>query len=139
MTRHSGRRPPGTPRPLRIALPIVATVAIVAPLAWLWQDSRVPAVYSVMDMGHPDFGAGAVPDTSGGGGHGGHMQGQMPGHDTPMPRLVTDMIADPARPADVRVDLVTRQQLLTWVAGRSPDSLLTAPRLARRFALGRVS
>ncbi len=63
MTRHSGRRPPGTPRPLRIALPIVATVAIVAPLAWLWQDSWVPAVYSVMDMGHPDYGAGAVPDT----------------------------------------------------------------------------
>ena len=64
MTRHSGRRPPGTPRALRIALPIVATVAIVAPLAWLWQDSRVPAVYSVMDMGHPDYGVGAVPDTS---------------------------------------------------------------------------
>jgi FtsP/CotA-like multicopper oxidase with cupredoxin domain len=118
MTRHSGRRPPGTPRPLRIALPIVATVAIVAPLAWLWQDSWVPAVYSVMDMGHPDYGAGAVPDTSGGGGHGGHMQGQMPDHDMPTPRLVTDMIADPARPADIRVDLVTRQQMLT-VAGRS--------------------
>ena len=42
----------------------------------------------------------------------------MPGHDMPMQRLVTDMIADPARPADVRVDLVTRQQLLT-VGGRS--------------------
>ena len=34
------------------------------------------------------------------------------------PRLVTDMVADPARPADVRVDLVTRQQMLT-VGGRS--------------------
>jgi FtsP/CotA-like multicopper oxidase with cupredoxin domain len=29
------------------------------------------------------------------------------------PRLLTDMIADPARPADVRVDLVTRQEMLT--------------------------
>ena len=46
------------------------------------------------------------------------MQGQMPGHDMPTPRLVTDMIADPARPADVRVDLVTRQQMLS-VGGRS--------------------
>ena len=34
------------------------------------------------------------------------------------PRLVTDMVADPARPADLRVDLVTRQQMLT-VGGRS--------------------
>src|SRR5215203_1327115 len=34
------------------------------------------------------------------------------------PRLVTDMFADPARPADVRVDLVTRQQMLT-IGGRS--------------------
>ena len=52
MTGNSRRRLPrsdvraGSPRALRIALPIVATVAIVAPLAWLWQDSRVPAVYS---------------------------------------------------------------------------------------------
>ena len=33
-------------------------------------------------------------------------------------RLVTDMVADPARPADVRVDLVTRQQVLS-IGGRS--------------------
>jgi hypothetical protein len=54
MTRRSGRRPPGTPRALRIALPIVATLVIVATLAWLWQGSRVPAAYSVMDMGYLD-------------------------------------------------------------------------------------
>jgi FtsP/CotA-like multicopper oxidase with cupredoxin domain len=102
---------------LRIALPIVATVAIVAPLAWLWQDSRVPGVYSVMDMGYLDYGVGAMAGTSGGG-HGGHMQGQMPGHDMLTPRLVTDMVADPARPADVRVDLVTRRQMLS-IGGRA--------------------
>jgi FtsP/CotA-like multicopper oxidase with cupredoxin domain len=101
---------------LRIALPIVATVAVVAPLAWLWQDSRVSGVYSVMEMGYHDYGVGGMADT--GGGHGGHMQGQIPGHDMPTPRLVTDMVADPARPADVRVDLVTRQQMLS-VGGRS--------------------
>jgi FtsP/CotA-like multicopper oxidase with cupredoxin domain len=116
MNRRSRRRPPGTPRALRIALPIVATVAIVAPLAWLWQDSRVSGVYSVMDMGYQDYGVGAMADT--GGGHGGHMQGQIPGHDMPTPRLVTDMVADPTRPADIRVDLVTRQQMLS-VGGRS--------------------
>jgi hypothetical protein len=118
MIRRSRRRPSGTPRALRIALPIVATVAIVAPLAWLWQDSRVPAVYSVMDMGYPDYGVGAMPDPRVNG-PGGHMQGQMPGHHmAATPRLVTDMIADPARPADVRVDLVTRQEMLS-VGGRS--------------------
>jgi FtsP/CotA-like multicopper oxidase with cupredoxin domain len=106
---------------LRIALPILATVAIVAPLAWLWQDSRVPAAYSVMEMGYPDYGVGAMPDT-GVSGPGGHMQadmpGQMPGHQMAPPRLVTDMVADPKRPADVRVDLVTRQQMLN-VGGRT--------------------
>ena len=124
MAGHSRRQPPRVDANahsgwvLRLALPVVATLSIVGPLAWLWQDSRVPAAYSVMDMGFPDYGMGAVPDTSGGGGHGGHMQGQMPDQDMPTPRLVIDMIADPARPADVRVDLVTRQQMLT-VAGRS--------------------
>jgi FtsP/CotA-like multicopper oxidase with cupredoxin domain len=119
MTGHSRRHPPhgrvnaGTPRSLRIALPMLATVAIVAPLAWLWQASLVPAVYSVMDMGYPDYGVGTMPDP-GVSGPGGHMQGQVPGHHmAATPRLVTDMIADPARLADVRVDLVTRQEMLT--------------------------
>ena len=102
-------------RLLRIALPVLATVAIVAPLAWLWQASRVPSRYSVMEMGYHDYGGGAMPDTDAGG-HGSHGQWERspPGS----PRLVTDMVADPARPADVRVELVTRQQMLT-VGGRS--------------------
>ena len=58
MACRSRPRPPGTPRGLRFALPIVATLAIVAPLAWLWQDSWVPGVYSVMDMGYLDYGGG---------------------------------------------------------------------------------
>jgi FtsP/CotA-like multicopper oxidase with cupredoxin domain len=107
----------GSPRLLRVALPVLATVAIVAPLGWLWQASRVPAVYSVMEMGYLDYGGGAVADP-GGGGRGGHMEGHVPGHDAAPSRLITDMVADPARPADVRVELVTRQQTLT-VDGRS--------------------
>ena len=116
MTRRSGRRPPGTPRALRIALPIVATVVIVAPLAWLWQDSRVPAAYSVMDMGYHDYG-GAMSDP-GGGGHGSHMDGHVARHQMAPSRMVTDMVADPARPADVRIELVTRQEMLS-VGGQS--------------------
>ena len=105
-------------RSIRGALTILATVAIVAPLAWMWQASRVPSVYSVMDMGHLDYGGGATPEFSRGGGHGGHVHGDMHNHH-PMPsRVITEMIADPVRPADVRVDLVTRQETLT-VGGRS--------------------
>ena len=86
MSADSGRRQPpagvtnGSRRVLKVALPILATVAIVVPLAWLWQDSRVPAAYSVMEMGYLDYGSGAAPDP-GGGGHGGHMQGHATQHD----------------------------------------------------------
>jgi FtsP/CotA-like multicopper oxidase with cupredoxin domain len=84
---------------LKLILPILATVAILAPLAWLWQASRVPASYSIMDMGDLDYG-------------GGHMEGHDHSHVSAPVRSVTDMIADPVRPADLRIDLVTRQQML---------------------------
>jgi FtsP/CotA-like multicopper oxidase with cupredoxin domain len=123
MSADSGRRRPkagptsGSRQMLKVVLPVLATVAIVAPLAWLWQASRVPGSYSVMDMGYLDYGGGAIP-APGGGRPGGHMQGHM--HDDPSEpaRMITDMVADPARAADVRVDLVTREQMLT-VGGRS--------------------
>jgi FtsP/CotA-like multicopper oxidase with cupredoxin domain len=99
---------------LRVVLPILATVAILAPLGWMWQASRVPGAYSVMDMGYLDYGGGAAPDPSGGR----HLQGHVHSHHSAAARLVTDMIAEPARPADVRVNLVTRQQMLS-VGGRS--------------------
>jgi FtsP/CotA-like multicopper oxidase with cupredoxin domain len=110
MSAGSGRRR----RVLKIVLPILATVAIVAPLAWLWQASRVPGTYSVMEMGYPDYGGGAVPDA--GGGHGGHAQGHV--HHLEPSQLITHLVVDPARPADVRVGLVTRQETLT-IGGRS--------------------
>ena len=97
---------PDRRRALRFALPILATVAIIAPLAWLWQASRMPAVYSVMEMGYHDYGGGARSDP-GTGEHGSHGQGNGNRHHPASPRLVTDMVADPARPADVRVELVT--------------------------------
>jgi FtsP/CotA-like multicopper oxidase with cupredoxin domain len=98
---------------IRITFPVLATVSIVAPLAWLWQASRVPSVYSIMEMGYLDYGVGAIADTNAG-----HVQGEMPDHHSASRRLVTDMVADPARPADVRVDLVTQQQMLS-IASRS--------------------
>ena len=91
-------------RALRVALPILATIAIVAPLGWMWQASRMPAAYSVMDMGYLDYGSG--------------VQSNGHGHHSGPARSITELVADPSRPADVRVDLVTRQQELN-IGGRS--------------------
>jgi hypothetical protein len=43
---------------LRLLLACLATVAVLAPLAYLWQHSRVGSTYTVMDMGYPDYGGG---------------------------------------------------------------------------------
>jgi FtsP/CotA-like multicopper oxidase with cupredoxin domain len=107
----------GIKRRLRVALPVLATVAIVAPLAWMWQASRMPAAYSVMEMGHLDYGGGAGLNP-GAGGHSGHGQGNGHDHHSGPARSITDLVADQRRPADVRVDLVTRQQELS-IDGRS--------------------
>lgn len=113
---------PGTARArsaLRIWLPVLATITIVAPVAWVWQSSRVPDAYSVMDMGYLDYGGGAQPDPSVGG-HSGHGAANGPDQQSQPTRSVTDMVTDPDRPADVRVDVVTRQQTLS-IGGRSVD------------------
>src|SRR5215207_3513053 len=107
----------GIKRRLRVALPVLATLAIVAPLAWMWQASRMPAAYSVMEMGSLDYGGGAGLNP-GLGGHGGHGEGNGHDHHSGPARSITDLVADPRRPADVRVDLVTRQQELN-IDGRS--------------------
>ena len=91
-------------RMLRVVLLVLATVAIVIPLAWMWQASRMPTAYSVMEMGYLDYG--------------GHGQDSGHSHHSEPARSVTELVAEPARPADVRVDLVTRQEILN-IAGRS--------------------
>jgi FtsP/CotA-like multicopper oxidase with cupredoxin domain len=107
----------GIKRRLRVALPVLATVAIVAPLTWMWQASRMPAAYSVMEMGSLDYGGGAGlnPGVSG---HGGHGEGNGHNHHSGPARSITDLVTDPSRPADVRVDLVARRMELS-IDGRS--------------------
>ena len=41
---------------IRLIVFVLATVAIFAPLAWLWQSSLVGNSYSVMAMGTLDYG-----------------------------------------------------------------------------------
>jgi FtsP/CotA-like multicopper oxidase with cupredoxin domain len=87
---------------VRLVVAAIATLAVLAPLAWLWQSSLVGKSYSVMGMGYLDYGGGPVS---------GHNHGASA-------RSVSDIVVDPARKADVRVDLVAEQQNLT-IGGRS--------------------
>ncbi|HEX5907505.1 MAG TPA: multicopper oxidase domain-containing protein, partial [Propionibacteriaceae bacterium] len=87
---------------VRLIVSVLATVAILAPLAWLWQSSLVGNSYSVMAMGTLDYGGGPVAD---------HGHGSTD-------RSITDFVVHDARRADLRVDLVAEQQNLT-IGGRS--------------------
>jgi FtsP/CotA-like multicopper oxidase with cupredoxin domain len=88
---------------LRVILPVVVSLAIVVPLGWMWQQSRLPGSYSVMDMGYEDLGGGAPM--------------QHAHHET----SVTDLVADPSRKADVTVTLTARKQRLTLASGQEVD------------------
>ena len=87
---------------VRLIVAIVATMVVLAPLAWLWQASLVPNSYSVMGMGDLDYGGGPVA---------GHDHGSTA-------RSVSDIVVDPTRQADIRVDLVANQQSLN-IGGKS--------------------
>jgi FtsP/CotA-like multicopper oxidase with cupredoxin domain len=87
---------------VRLIVSVLATVAILAPLAWLWQSSLVGNSYSVMAMGTLDYGGGPVAD---------HDHGSTD-------RSITDFVVHDARRADLRVDLVAEEQNLT-IGGRS--------------------
>jgi FtsP/CotA-like multicopper oxidase with cupredoxin domain len=93
-------------RRLRLAVACAATLLIVGPLAWLWQDSRLPDAYSVMDMGYVDDGGAAHRS------HGAHGS---------TARSVTTLIADPDRPADVSVTLTARKERFRLASGREID------------------
>lgn len=94
---------------------VVLTAVVVAPLAWLWQDSRLPAAYAATDMGYPDHG-GEVFGAHASGGHTGEDGGDAP------PARSVDTLAPPAdRPADVEVTLVARAGQVDLGGGRTVD------------------
>jgi FtsP/CotA-like multicopper oxidase with cupredoxin domain len=111
-------------------VPILAAAVVLGPLAWLWQGSRMPARYSVMDMGHADTGGGAPRA-----GHAGHVHGASGG--TP----VTALAADPGRRADVSVTLTARAEKVTLASGRRVDGYTlngTSPGPTIRARLGQL-
>jgi FtsP/CotA-like multicopper oxidase with cupredoxin domain len=95
----SGRKISGK---LRIVIAALLALAIIAPLAWLWQSSLVAKSYSVMGMGYLDYGGGPA---------GGHDH-------TSTARSITNLVVDDSRKSDLRVDLVAEQQNLN-IGGRS--------------------
>ncbi|RKR91237.1 FtsP/CotA-like multicopper oxidase with cupredoxin domain [Micromonospora pisi] len=107
--RRGGRR-------LRLAAACAATAALLGPVIWFWQDSRLASTYSVMDMGYADQGHPAGDPTA----HSGH---DMAGHGTHATgtRSVTSLTADRDRPADVTVTLTARQASIRLASGRTID------------------
>jgi FtsP/CotA-like multicopper oxidase with cupredoxin domain len=93
-------------RRIRMAVAGAATAALLLPLGWLWQASRLPDSYSMMDMGYADDGRPTQ--------HAGHGQ-------TATGRSVTSLIADPQRPADIAVTLTARTQRFRLPSGRFVD------------------
>jgi FtsP/CotA-like multicopper oxidase with cupredoxin domain len=95
----------------------LASLAIIAPLAWMWNASRMPGEYSVMETGYLDYGGG--PRTAGDGAGDHDLAGVPMGHgDAAAPVSVADLVTDPRRPADVRVDLVAREETFALASGR---------------------
>ena len=87
-------------------LGVVATVAILATVGWLWLQSLVPGTYSVMDMGYPDYGGGPVPAdgmAAMDGGHGGHGSTGS---------VSVDTLLGPSGRPDVSVTLTARAETI---------------------------
>ncbi len=91
----------------RTVLAVVASVAVLAPLAWLWQRSLLPGTWSVMDMGYVDTGGGP-PATD-------HAAHGMRATD------LSTLTADPRRPADARYTLTARQERFHLASGEEVD------------------
>jgi FtsP/CotA-like multicopper oxidase with cupredoxin domain len=89
----------------RLLVALLAAVAVLAPVAWFWQASLLPGTYSVTDMGYADYGGG--PST-------------MTHHDK-VGRSIATLVADPDRPADVRVTLTVRKERFTLASGEEID------------------
>ena len=85
----------------RVVIGLLAAVALLVPVGWLWASSLVPDSYSVMGMGHAELGGGPE------GGHSAHALGW----DGP-----------PPNPGDVAVTGLKPQQLheLNYVRRRLP-------------------
>lgn len=109
-----GRALPG--RIVALCLGAAGVVLLLVALSTWWAGSRLPAAYSVDSMGVVDLGHG------GGASGRSHSHAGSGGAGAPVPGVsVTDLRADPARPADVRVELTARAGPVTLADGRTVE------------------
>jgi FtsP/CotA-like multicopper oxidase with cupredoxin domain len=90
----------------RLLLAGLATLAVVLPIGWFWYQSLVPSTYSVMSMGYLDYGGGPTGEGE---------------HHGAMATSVADLVPDPARRADVTVELKARKGTVHLASGRTVD------------------
>ena len=96
------RRRPGR----RVLIAVLAALVVLVPLAWMWWGSLVPDRYSVLQM-------------AGGAEYGGKPGEFAHDHSAAAATVrVPDLVADPGRAADVRVDLVAARKTLD-IGGRA--------------------
>ncbi len=99
-------------RRLRAFVPLLAALAVVGPLAWMWASSFVPSTYSATEMGYVDDGGAPLPGSTSAGGHDHHAAGGVP---------VASLTGDVDGPADVTVTLVARQEHFRLASGEEAD------------------
>ncbi|WP_345507945.1 multicopper oxidase family protein [Microbacterium yannicii] len=109
----------------RLALVVVA-IALVA-FGWAWWASVLPGTYPAMDMGVPDYGGGPGDGSGPSAAHAAMHDDTSAevtaarGSGTTSTTRVTDLVADPDRPVDVRLELVARAERITPDGGEPFD------------------
>ena len=99
-------------RRLRAFVPLLAALAVVGPLAWMWASSFVPSTYSATEMGYVDDGGKPLPGSTSAGGHDHHAAGGVP---------VASLTGDVDGRPDVTVTLVARQERFRLASGEEAD------------------
>jgi FtsP/CotA-like multicopper oxidase with cupredoxin domain len=104
-------------RNTRTVVGVVATAALVVPLALMWSSSLLPSSYSVMGMGYAEFGGGPADPV--------HADHAAFGWDGPPPQLgdvsVAELTGPASREPDVVVDLTARAGTVELGGGVSLD------------------
>ncbi|WP_404380820.1 multicopper oxidase family protein [Knoellia locipacati] len=102
---------------LALLLALVATLAITLPLGWMWNASRMPETFSVMDMGVHEAGLDGVAGVVGGAGAGGHGPTHgLPGTSTTKVS-VDDLVEQEGGTPDVSLRLVAASGRITIAPG----------------------
>jgi FtsP/CotA-like multicopper oxidase with cupredoxin domain len=103
----------------RRALAGLAAAAVVVPVTLLWQTSRLPAQYSVTEMGTVEVGSGPrAPAAADHGGHGG-AHAEVPG---PGLVAVNELVETRSGPPDVAVTLTARSERVQLAPGVEVDA-----------------